>query len=306
MNIELEERKQIEEERQKINTIQTSVSNIDKEEDSFICRVCQCSEPDKTGDAALGFLNIIPPQDASNSNTEAKNSHSSNTTENDLDLESGTYYQNDALISLGCSCKNDLALAHYACALKWFINHGSTVCEICGSVTKNVKPVDIKKVMGTLKRYESLKESNADGSSGSSASVRRQRLAEIAVWFNPHIGTELVAQANLEQALSNHNENVDTVENATSKWAVEGTGILVATSLLTVTLALLISPHVGKKNSINGLPILLGGLCALTIVIVFRFVILPRIKYGPARYWAVLFVFWFLVFGIWASRTHVH
>ncbi|GAB4857297.1 hypothetical protein Ancab_015205 [Ancistrocladus abbreviatus] len=33
---------------------------------------------------------------------------------------------------------------------------------------------------------------------------------------------------------------------------------------------------------------------------------LPSLKYGPARYWAMLFVFWFLVFGIWASRTHVH
>lgn len=32
--------------------------------------------------------------------------------------------------------------------------------------------------------------------------------------------------------------------------------------------------------------------------------VLTRIKYGPARYWTILFVFWFLVFGIWASRTH--
>lgn len=33
-------------------------------------------------------------------------------------------------------------------------------------------------------------------------------------------------------------------------------------------------------------------------------IVLTRIRYGPARYWAILFVFWFLVFGIWASRTH--
>lgn len=31
--------------------------------------------------------------------------------------------------------------------------------------------------------------------------------------------------------------------------------------------------------------------------------VLPRIKYGPARYWAILVVFWFLVFGVWASTT---
>ncbi|KAJ6996468.1 hypothetical protein NC653_013156 [Populus alba x Populus x berolinensis] len=59
-----------------------------------------------------------------------------------------------------------------------------------------------------------------------------------------------------------------------------------------------------QKTAKSGLHILLGGICALTVVIFFRFIVLTRIKYGPARYWAILFVFWFLVFGIWASRTH--
>lgn len=47
------------------------------------------------------------------------------------------------------------------------------------------------------------------------------------------------------------------------------------------------------------------GVCSIVILhySVLQFV-LTRIKYGPARYWAILFVFWFLVFGIWASRTH--
>ncbi|RXH74146.1 hypothetical protein DVH24_028867 [Malus domestica] len=58
------------------------------------------------------------------------------------------------------------------------------------------------------------------------------------------------------------------------------------------------------KTARSGLHILLGGICALTVVVFFRFFVLTRIKYGPARYWAILFVFWFLVFGIWASRTH--
>lgn len=316
MNIQEEQMKQIDEVKDKmkqveeikvdVNMLNTSVSNstIDKDEDSLYCRVCQCSEPDKMGDAAIGFLNIIPPQDTSSSSTNADSSSTGTVAEKDYDIELGICYQQDALISLGCSCKNDLALAHYACALKWFINHGSTVCEICGVVAKNIRPVDIKKIMVSLKKYESLKDSNADESSDSLASVRRQRLSEVSIWFNPRSNTGLVAQA--DQALDIPVENVDAVESATSKWAVEGTGILVATSLLTVTLAMLISPHLGtKKNAITGLSILLGGVCALIIVVVFRFVILPRIKYGPARYWAVLFVFWFLVFGIWASRTHV-
>ncbi|KAJ6917047.1 hypothetical protein NC652_019440 [Populus alba x Populus x berolinensis] len=59
-----------------------------------------------------------------------------------------------------------------------------------------------------------------------------------------------------------------------------------------------------QKTAKSGLHILLGGVCALTVVVFFRFIVLTRIKYGPARYWAILFVFWFLVFGIWASRTH--
>nr|GMD02450.1 RING/FYVE/PHD zinc finger protein [Ipomoea batatas] len=58
------------------------------------------------------------------------------------------------------------------------------------------------------------------------------------------------------------------------------------------------------KTARSGLHILLGGVCALTVVVFFRFFVLTRIRYGPARYWAILFVFWFLVFGIWASRTH--
>ncbi len=32
--------------------------------------------------------------------------------------------------------------------------------------------------------------------------------------------------------------------------------------------------------------------------------VFPRIQYGSMRCWAILFVFWFLVFGVWASRTH--
>jgi hypothetical protein len=35
-------------------------------------------------------------------------------------------------------------------------------------------------------------------------------------------------------------------ENPATKWAVEATGILLATGLLTVTLAWLIAPRVGK------------------------------------------------------------
>ncbi|CAL9074833.1 RINGv [Musa troglodytarum] len=41
-------------------------------------------------------------------------------------------------ILLGCSCKNDLGIAHKLCAEKWFKTKGNKTCEICGSTAQNV------------------------------------------------------------------------------------------------------------------------------------------------------------------------
>ncbi|KAJ6803304.1 uncharacterized protein M6B38_155245 [Iris pallida] len=333
---------------QKLDTIHSSNASLDKEADFLLCRVCQCAESDRRGDAALGFLNILPPLhemsninqgghsihkvpkiDVENDAIHAKNHKDSGVNESvrpegeifigGADIESGSYLQEDALIDLGCSCKNELALVHYACALKWFISHGSTKCEICGSVAKSVRPADYNKVIASLKECEALKERTATGEltqvhmetrSGVDpdglAAVQRQRLSEVSSWFNPRNSTIAVSHEAVEQLPNFDAEIAVTMENRTTKWAVEGTGILVATGLLTVTLTWLIGPHFGKRTERNGLHILLGGVCSLVIVISLRFVIFSRIKYGPARYWAFLFVFWFLVFGIWASRTHGH
>lgn len=332
---------------EKVETCHVSSPGIDKDGTLALCRVCQCAESDRRGDAALGFLNITPPSQEALKSSEDKMSTdkvSAGDVPNDVahtkncqsgsgfrefvspdgeificstDIETGSYYHQDALINLGCSCKSDLAVAHYACALKWFISHGSTVCEICGSVAKNIKPADFKKVMTSLKDYEELREmtatgelaiariqTNSDVDPDAVAAIRRQRLSEISLWFNPHYNSTAVSQGVTDQISNAPTEVAVPTENPTTKWAVESTGILVATGLLTVTLAWLIAPRVGKRTAKNGLHILLGGICALTVVVFLRFVVLSRIKYGPARYWAILFVFWFLVFGIWASRTH--
>ncbi|KAK9682854.1 hypothetical protein RND81_10G101600 [Saponaria officinalis] len=178
------------------------------------------------------------------------------------DLEMGACRNRDALIELGCSCKNDLALVHYACALKWFVSHGSTMCEICGSAATNIKDVDFKKVLASLKEYEALRDMTASEAANPAqvhddsgvdpdaiAAIRRLRLSEIYLWFNPP---------------------VTPPEHPATKWAVEGTGILLATGLLTVILAWLIAPRVGAKTAKNGLHILLGGVCALAVVVFFR------------------------------------
>ncbi|XP_028770586.1 uncharacterized protein LOC114727963 [Neltuma alba] len=41
-------------------------------------------------------------------------------------------------IELGCSCKDDLAVAHKLCAENWFRSRGKRTCEICHSVARNV------------------------------------------------------------------------------------------------------------------------------------------------------------------------
>lgn len=269
-------------------------NSLDKEAGLATCRVCQCAESDKRGDAALGFLDIIPPvQEARKSNGELKfdNKVVMKDVESNVslkknvgresqilefigpdgevficntDLEMGSCHHQDTLIELGCSCKNDLALVHYACALKWFVNHGSTVCEICGLLAKNISPADFKKVVGSLKEYEALRERTASGephpahvhiSSGvdpdAVAAIRRQRLSEISLWFSPHSNSynnnpAAVSEVVPEQALNTVTEDAAPAENPATKWAVEGTGILLATGLLTVTLAWLIAPRVGK------------------------------------------------------------
>ncbi|XP_020675792.1 uncharacterized protein LOC110094808 isoform X1 [Dendrobium catenatum] len=313
------------------------------ESSNLLCRVCQCAESDIRGDAVLCLLDISLPSEAIskiNKLDELAETFPKRAAAKDVndggkeaeliefispdgevfvcsELESSSYDFQNTLVNLGCSCKNDLALAHYSCALKWFISHGSTICEICGTVAKNIRHTDFVKVVASLKEYESLREKTAMGelahihagtNSGvdpdALAAVRRQRLNEVSFWFNPQNNAVAVPQEAIADQPSNvPTESIVAVENPTTTWAVEGTGILVATGLLTVTLAWLIAPHVGKKTARNGFHILLGGIIALTIVIFLRFVVLSRIKYGPARYWPILIVFWFIVFGIWASRT---
>ncbi|GAB2288483.1 hypothetical protein Dimus_022812 [Dionaea muscipula] len=41
-------------------------------------------------------------------------------------------------MELGCSCKEDLAVAHKQCAEAWFKIRGNRTCEICGSVAGNI------------------------------------------------------------------------------------------------------------------------------------------------------------------------
>ncbi|XP_059628051.1 uncharacterized protein LOC132270859 [Cornus florida] len=53
-----------------------------------------------------------------------------------------------APMELGCSCKNDLAVAHKQCAETWFKIKGNKACEICGSIARNVAVANETELMG--------------------------------------------------------------------------------------------------------------------------------------------------------------
>lgn len=265
-----------------------------------MCRVCHCTESDLRGESALAFLGIVPPSQEqseiqnSNPNLNSKSNLSSNekcTTKDTSfvelvspdgeiflcsasDIEAGPTCLEDSLTNLGCSCKNELSLAHYACALKWFVSHGSTICEICGTVAKNVRMADFRKVLASLKDYDELRTSIITGGltqlrveNGNTgvdpdavAGIRRQRLSEISSWFNPRNSSSVVAvsqgQDELHVSSPSNGDNVNNEDfwrdgtgwdaRANMRRGLEGTGAFVAVGLILSILAWLIAPHVSK------------------------------------------------------------
>ncbi|KAK9735549.1 hypothetical protein RND81_04G212100 [Saponaria officinalis] len=247
-----------------------SEQSIDDDLGLPTCRVCQCVESDKSGDTILAFLGIHPPLNDSPNITEQLAPDSKGSVSADVkqklvtqyvqfispkgevfvcntDLETGLGRNRDPLIELGCSCKNDLALVHYACALKWFVNHGSTVCEVCGRVATNIKTVDFKMVLASLKEYETLRDRTESGAPNPAqvhdntnvdpdaiAAIRRLRLSEIYSWFNPHNNNhhingnvENAPEAPLVVTEQPSNIVIDDVappEHPATKWAVEENG----------------------------------------------------------------------------------
>eukprot|EP00249_Psilotum_nudum_P019062 c27082_g1_i1 orf=1589-2761(+) len=330
---------------EKHGNIMSVVSFVHQEDDALdVCRVCHCTEPDQKGEAALKFLAISYPyfsnfresahacdsafkdgrrfEGAVNGAPDGVSGCARCGSRNDLEL-GRCVCSVGSLINLGCACKNDLALAHYACALRWFVSRGSILCEICGEPAVNVSHLDQSKVIAALKerhrvqnvavgssevgifdRHDSRTDVVTENSVSDVAATSIDQLLEATSWFDPHGNAMSGLQvSNTEQIVNIPGEELLSSVSPTTKWAVEGTGILIATGLLTVTIIWLLAPRVGKGVAKRVLNVFLGGLCALSIVTFLRFGVLPRIKYGPARYWAILLVFWFLVFGVWASST---
>lgn len=61
-----------------------------------------------------------------------------------------TNQESGMLIELGCSCKEDLAAAHKHCAEAWFKIKGNKICEICGSIARNIAGANEADLTNTL------------------------------------------------------------------------------------------------------------------------------------------------------------
>ncbi|CAM8980980.1 unnamed protein product [Rhodiola kirilowii] len=64
----------------------------------------------------------------------------------------------EVAIELGCSCKDDLAVAHKSCAELWFTIKGNKTCEICNSVAHNVTVLNEQPELGQTQQQSESNE----------------------------------------------------------------------------------------------------------------------------------------------------
>ncbi|XP_044491448.1 uncharacterized protein LOC123215423 isoform X2 [Mangifera indica] len=94
-----------------------------------------------------------------------------------LGLESNSH-ESGIAIHLGCSCKDDLAVAHKQCAEAWFKIRGNKTCEICNSIARNVAGAT---------DLESIEQSNETNSGTAMSSVSAPaRHGETRSFWNGH------------------------------------------------------------------------------------------------------------------------
>jgi len=205
------------------------------------CTLCRCAESDKQGDAALEYTGITSVIDA-NSESESEIMEFVGPDgeifecKNCLEI---VVSHEDTLIPFGGSCKDELTMVHYACALKWFAHLGSTICETCENVAINIRTSDVKKVVDCLKMHEALRESALNGDPVPAqdqltdvvAAIRRQKLTEIARWFtilDSSSDVDSILEIVSDHPLNNVVKEAGLVQNRTTNRGAKVIGVLLA------------------------------------------------------------------------------
>eukprot|EP00898_Chlorokybus_atmophyticus_P002476 jgi/Chlat1/3229/Chrsp22S03425 len=195
------------------------------------------------------------------------------------------YDRGKCMIFLNCSCRGDLGLAHYACALRWFAPRGSADCEICGETAKNVRSDDL---LNFLPTPSAVLDGNSNRDNEPfwilvSAPRRRQAV------YMPGMG--------LFARLSPYQQQV-------VKRCFEITAAVAATVLLGLTYAKLLG-SIGKAMRTAGVNYIVGFILGAVTVIWLKLCVLPRIHNGPTRYWTILLFFWILIFMVWGVGSRL-
>ncbi|CAH2058865.1 unnamed protein product [Thlaspi arvense] len=97
----------------------------------------------------------------------------------------GVETSGEGAIELGCSCKDDLAVAHRQCAETWFKIKGDKICEICQSVARNVSGANEMVMLTVDERELRNGEETVAVSGGATAAVENrwqpQRMVNIVL-----------------------------------------------------------------------------------------------------------------------------
>lgn len=85
-------------------------------------------------------------------------------------------------LNLECRCKGGLALAHTACAVKWFSIKGNSNCDICNNQVRNLPVILFRRSSSLISSNEMEEEDNEEDSSWHHAAVIILSSALASLW----------------------------------------------------------------------------------------------------------------------------